>query len=144
MLEFEGHHPSCSNFPEPNKNPKNYFCAACAGLLVGAVSCPHWMQFLFFCRIFFLRVQNPWILVAGNTGMLLGLFQYKFAGYVKLAVNAFFVLSSSAILITVDKVGKSLIIDLYAFGLIVFILSTRIALSERNNKRTCNQCKQCF
>ncbi len=144
MLEFEGHHPSCSKFsPNRIKIRKTILCAACGGLLVGALGALIGAILYFFVGYSFLG-PDPWVLVAGYTGMFLGLFQYKFAGYVKLAVNAFFVLSSSAILITVDKVGKSLIIDLYAFGLIVLILSTRIALSERNNKRTCNQCKQCF
>ncbi len=144
MLEFRGHHPSCSRFSANRiKIRKTIFCAACGGLLIGATVAFVGAILYFFLGYSFLS-SDPWIFAVGNIGMLLGLFQYKFAGYVKLAVNALFVICSFVMLNTVDLVSNSLIVDLYALGLIVLFLYTRILLSERNNERTCCECKQCF
>jgi len=76
--------------------------------------------------------------------MLLGLAQIKVAGFVKATLNAVFVVGSFATLAAADAVGKSLFVDLYAVGLILFFLWFRISLSEWNNKRTCRRCLLCF
>jgi hypothetical protein len=142
-VEFSGHHPDCSAFSANRiKIRKTILCAACGGLLFGAIVALTGSFFYFFSGYTF-SGSNPWILLVSNAGMLLGLFQYKFAGYVKLAVNAFFVICSFVTLVVADQLGKSLLIDLYVFGLIVFLLATRILLSENNNRKTCRQCKQC-
>ena len=144
MLRFIGHHPACSKFSVNQiEIRKTVLCAACSGLLVGAVVALVGAIFYFFIGYTFLWL-DPWILVVSNAGMLLGLFQFKFARYVKLGVNASFVFGSFITLVIADQLGKSLFIDLYVFGLIVFFLATRIRLSEFYNKRTCRQCKQCF
>jgi hypothetical protein len=143
-VEFRGHHPDCSEFAANRiKIRKTVLCAACSGLLVGAIVALVGAVLYFFVGHNFLW-SDPRILVISNAGMLLGLFQYKFAGYVKVAVNALFVLCSFVTLVMADLLGKSLLIDLYVLGLIVFFLATRIRLSENNNEKTCRRCKLCF
>ena len=143
-IKYNGHHPECSKFSANRiKIRKTVLCAACSGLLIGAVVVLVGAVFYFFIVHNFFWL-DPRILVVSNAGMLLGLFQFKFAGYLKLAMNTLFVLCSFVTLVIADLLGKSLFIDLFVLGLIVFFLATRILLSEFYNKNTCRQCKQCF
>ena len=143
-VQFRGHHPDCSKFSMNRVKIRNtVLCAACSGLLVGGIVALVGAVLYFFVGYNFLP-SDPWMLIMSNAGMLLGLFQFKFAGYVKLTVNALFVSCSFVTLAMADLVGKSLLIDLYVLGLIIFFLATRILLSEFCNKRTCSNCKQCF
>jgi hypothetical protein len=81
--------------------------------------------------------------VMGEIGLGLGLIQIKVAGSVKAFLNAVFVVGSFATLATVDEIGKSLFLDLYILGLILYLLWFRISLSEWNNTRTCRNCQKC-
>jgi hypothetical protein len=142
-VQLNGHHPDCSKFSANRIKIRNtVLCAACSGLLVGAAIALAGAASYFFFGYDFLR-SDPWILVVSNAGLLMGLFQFRFAGFAKLAVNTLFVVCSLVTLVVADLLGKSLIIDLYVWGLIIFMLTTRILLSEWNNKRTCSKCKQC-
>ena len=76
--------------------------------------------------------------------MLLGLAQIKVGGYIKMAVNALFVVGSFISLVAADLAGQSLLVDAYVLGLIVFMLWLRILLSEWNNKRICVACGRCI
>ena len=76
--------------------------------------------------------------------MVIGLAQIWFGGYVKLVANAMFVVGSFLTLIVVDGLGQNILVDLYVVGLIVFLLWTRIMLSEWNNKRICVLCGWCI
>ena len=142
-IRFRGHHPDCEKFSANRiEIRKTVLCSSCAGLLVGAMSTFVGNLFYYFVG-FVLIPADPRILLVSNAGMLIGLIQFKFGNYLKLIVNALFVLSSFLTLITVDLLSKNLLIDLYVLGLIVFLLLTRIALSEWNNKRICAKCEAC-
>jgi hypothetical protein len=142
-LQLIGHHPDCSKFSANRiKIRDEVLCAACSGLLVGAVIALVSAVFYFFLGFDFLW-SDMRILIASDAGLLLGLFQFRFAGGVKLTVNALFVVCSLVTLVEADLLSKSLFIDLYVLGLIIFMLSARILLSEWNNKRTCSECRQC-
>ncbi len=80
----------------------------------------------------------------GEALMLVGLAQIKMRGYVKMAVNALFVVGSGISLVAADLAAQSLLVDVYVLGLIVFMLSFRILLSEWNNKKTCVVCGRCI
>jgi hypothetical protein len=84
-----------------------------------------------------------WVLAGGEVLLLLGLAQIKMRGYVKMAVNALFVVGSCISLVVVDLAAQSLLVDGYVLGLIVFMLWFRILLSEWNNKETCVACGRC-
>jgi hypothetical protein len=142
-LIFEGHHPNCRKF---NGNRINVcgstFCAACAGLFVGAILGLTGIVLYFFFGFAF-QVSGLGLLSIGIVAMLLGLVQFVFRGYVKLVASSLFVVGSFLMLISADLIGGRLFIDLYVLGLIVFLLLTRIMLSEWTNRKTCLECGNC-
>ena len=143
-LRIRGHHPDCHNYSGNRiEVGGRVFCAACSGLLVGAIIALIGTAIHFFVGLN-LAGGDVWLLGLGEIGMLLGLAQIKVAGFVKATLNAVFVAGSFATLAAADAVGKSLFVDLYAVGLILFLLWFRISLSEWNNKRTCRRCLLCF
>ncbi len=142
-MHFSGHHPDCEAFSGNRITiQKVVLCAACTGMLVGAVVALIGTLFYFFVGFVPLPAA-PAIFFVGYGGLLLGLVQFKFGGWIKLMVNALFVLGSFIILVTADALGKSFLIDLYVLGLILFLLLARILFSEWNNKRICFRCEGC-
>jgi hypothetical protein len=142
-IPFKAHHPNCEKyFPNRIQIRKTTLCASCAGLLAGALAALTGTVLYFFAGTISLPADYR-ILWISNFMMLIGLFQFKLGGYLKLIVNAFFVFSSFITLTMVDLLGKNLLIDAYALCLIVFLLLTRISFSEWNNKKICAQCNAC-
>jgi len=143
-LRIEGHHPSCQSFSANRITVwGRVFCAACSGLLVGAAFALVGAIIYFFGGLD-LAWGGIWLVVLGEIGMVLGLAQISAGGFVKVILNAVFVVGSFVTLAAVDAVGKSLFVDLYVVGLILFLLWFRISLSEWNNRRTCRKCQSCF
>ena len=142
-VQFKGHHPECKEFSANRITiGGSVFCAACSGLLVGAIVAIAGAV-LFSLGFIDFGTRNLWVLVAGEVLMLVGLAQIKMRGFVKMAVNALFVVGSYISLVGADLAGQSLLIDAYVLGLIVFMLWFRILLSEWNNKRICLACERC-
>jgi hypothetical protein len=143
-VRISGHHPECQNF-SGNRIIINgrTLCAACSGLLVGAVIALVGSALQFFIGITVISA-SVWLLALGEIGMVLGLFQIQFAGYAKVLVNVVFVAGSFVVLAEADVLGGSLLVDLYVLGLIGFLLWLRILLSEWNNRRICMSCQACF
>ena len=142
-IQFKGHHPDCEKFSGNRVTIRGaVFCAACSGLLIGATVAMVGIV-LFSLGFFDLRTGSLWVLGVGEVLMLVGLAQIKMSGYVKMAVNALFVVGSFISLIVADLVGQSLLVDAYVLGLIVFMLWFRILLSEWNNKQICVACGRC-
>ncbi len=143
LIQFKGHHPDCERFSANRITIRNsVFCAACSGLLVGAIAALVGI-FLFCLGFFDLETGNLCLLAIGGVLMLVGLVQIKMNGFVKMVVNALFVVGSCMTLIVADLVGQNLLVDAYVLGLIVFMLWFRIFLSEWNNKRNCAACGRC-
>ncbi len=143
VVEFKGHHPDCKEFLGNRITVRvSVFCAACSGLLIGAIIAIVGIA-LFSLGFFNFVSRNLWVLAFGEVLMLVGLAQIKMHGYVKLTANALLVVGSSICLIVADMVGQSLLVDAFMLGMIVFILWFRISLSEWNNKRTCMKCGRC-
>jgi len=143
-LRIEGHHPDCKNFSKNRLKVRGRsFCAACTGLLVGTIIALLGAIFYFFGGLNMIS-GGIWLVLLGEIGMALGLIQIKVAGSVKAFLNAAFVVGSFATLATVDEMGKSLFLDLYVIGLILYLLWFRISLSEWSNTRTCRNCQMCF
>ena len=142
-MRFRGHHPDCEAFSGNRVTiQKVVLCAACTGMLFGAVVALIGTLFYFFVGFVPLPAA-PAILFVGYGGLLLGLVQFKFGCWLKLMFNALFVLGSFIVLVTADVLGKSFVIDLYVLGLILFLLLARILFSEWNNKRICSKCEGC-
>jgi hypothetical protein len=142
-MQFKGHHPDCEKFSGNRITIRgSVFCAACSGLLIGAIAAMVGVV-LFSSDFFSLGIVNFWVLATGEVLMLVGLAQVKMGGYVKMLVNALFVVGSFITLVAADLAGQNLLVDAYVLGLIVFMLWFRILLSEWNNKQTCLACGHC-
>jgi hypothetical protein len=143
-VAIRGHHPDCEGFIVNRvKIRGRVFCASCSGLLIGAIVALA-MAVLFSLGVFSLGHDSLLIFPVGAALMLLGLAQIWLKGYVKLAVNALFVVGSSIMIIIIDSVAKNLLLDAYVLGLIVFLLWLRILFSEWHNKKTCLDCGRCL
>ncbi len=143
-VQMKGHHPDCQNYSGNRiKVGKRVFCAACSGLLIGAIIVLIGSILYFFVGLN-VAWGSVWLVGLGEVCMLLGLAQIKFTGYVKAILNALFIVGSFVTLVETDLLGKSVLVDLYVLGLIGFLLSLRILLSEWNNNRTCHACQACF
>lgn len=143
-VQLKGHHPDCERFsPNRIKIRSSVFCAACSGLLMGAIAAMV-VIVLFSLGFFGLGSGRVWVLGIGEFLMLAGLAQVKMKSFVKMTMNALFVVGSSLSLVAADLVGQSLLVDAYVLGLIVFMLWLRILLSEWNNKKTCAACGHCI
>jgi hypothetical protein len=141
---IKGHHPNCQNFSGNRiRVGRRTFCAACSGLLIGGIIALTGGAFYFFAGLG-AALSSIWLLIAGEIMMVLGLAQIKFARYSKMIVNTIFVVGSLVTLIESDLLGKSVIVDGYVLGLIVFLLCVRILISEWNNQRICQTCYSCF
>ena len=143
-VRIRGHHPDCQNYSGNRiRVGRRVFCAACSGLFVGAI-----IALVGAASHFFVGLDvawgSMWMLALGELWMLLGLAQIRFAGYTKAFVNVVFVVGSFVTLVEIDMVSENLLIDLYALGLIAFMLWVRILLSEWNNRRICQTCRLCF
>jgi len=143
-VQIKGHHPDCQNYSKNKiKIGERVFCAACSGLVVGAIIALVGTTFYFFVGVNSV-LDSIWLLVLGEIGMSLGLAQIWAAGFDKVILNVVFVVSSFITLAAVDAIGKSFFVDLYALALILFLLWFRISLSEWNNRQTCSKCQLCF
>ena len=143
-IEIRGHHPDCKNYSANRiEVGGRAICAACSGLFIGAITALIGAASHFFIGLNVVW-SSLWLLVLGEIWMLLGLIQIKFAGYAKMIANVIFVIGSFVTLVETDSLGGSILVDLYALGLIVFMLWFRIMLSEWNNDRICQTCQLCF
>lgn len=132
------HHPDCEGFLAHVVCIKGRVrCAACTGLLLGAVIALIG-DFYFFSG---LQIENARFLsLIGVVGVLIGFLQLRFTGYVRLASNSLFVLGASFCLVGIDQVSQSVAIDLFSVMLIVFWILTRIQLSQWDHSRICDNC----
>jgi hypothetical protein len=141
---IKGHHPNCQSFSGNRiRIGTGFFCAACSGLLVGAIIALAGADLYFFAGLS-AGLGSVWLVLLGEILMLLGLAQIRFVGYVKVVINAVFVVGSAITLVETDMLSASILLDLYVLGLIVLLLWLRILLSEWNNRRICQTCGSCF
>ncbi len=136
----KGHHPRCQKFySHVIKIRDRILCAACTGLLVGALLAIAGTILYFFLG---LGINESLLSVSvGTFGILIGFFQLKFRGFARSILNVCFVVGSFLILAGIDRLVQSVIIDLFVTLLIIFWLFTRIQLSHWDHERTCNRCK---
>ena len=138
---MKGHHPSCENFAFHTFSIKSkVFCAACSGLFVGGLVTM--IGSFFYFLVNWIAVENGILFVIfGTFGVGFGLVQHWFKSLIRLSLNFVFVLGSFFILIGIDEIIQSLIIDLFVISLILFWLFTRISLSHWDHERICSNCR---
>jgi peptidoglycan/LPS O-acetylase OafA/YrhL len=138
---LRGHHPTCGKYSAHIFRIRDrIFCAACVGLLLGGLLALAGTVIYFFCELW-LSNTGVLIVLLGVVGVIFGLFQFKVNGLFRLFANICFVIGALLILIGIDAVVHSLFFDLFVICLIVFLLSTRIALSQWDHEAICSSCK---
>lgn len=140
-IDFKGHHPNCGKFEIHTVHlmGKEY-CAACTGLALGAFIVLAGTLFYFFIGCNIMEKFGLWAIFAGQIGVTLGLFQFKFRSFIRMALNAIFVIACFLILAGTDSVAGNLLLDLYVPGLILYWLFTRILLSKWDHMQICSEC----
>lgn len=139
-IGMKGHHPSCGKFNSHTFSIKNrIFCAACVGLFIGGITTIVG-SFFYFLTNWIVIENGTFFVILGILGVGVGLFQQWFRRFIRLLLNFVFVLGSFFILIGIDKLIHSLIIDLFIISLIFFWLFTRISLSQWDHERICSSC----
>ncbi|MGB9684695.1 MAG: hypothetical protein ACPL1Z_07190 [Candidatus Bathyarchaeales archaeon] len=140
-ISFRGHHPDCGKFAAHLIHVKGrVFCAACTGLLLGALFVLAGTVLYFFINWNFLGLHGLWAVFVGQVGVALGLFQFKFRGFTRSVLNAFFVIACFLILAGVDTFAENVLFDLYLICLTIFWLFTRILTSQWNHLQICRAC----
>jgi hypothetical protein len=140
-IHFKGHHPDCGNFrAHLLKLNGQVLCAACTGLLIGGILVLAGTVLYFFAEWNLLGQFGLGAVLAGQAGVALGFFQFKFRGFVRSALNAFFVIACFLMLVGVDSLAENVLLDLYVIGLIIFWLFTRILISQRDHLQICRPC----
>jgi hypothetical protein len=140
-VALKGHHPDCGRFSmHVVRVDRHVFCAACTGLFLGALVSVLGAAFYFFGEWHIEGVSLPAVFI-GIVGVILGFLQLKFGGFVRLMLNACFVLGTFLVLAGVDELRQSLFADLFLIALIVFWLFSRIVLSQWDHWRICQGCK---
>lgn len=135
------HHPDCEGFSgHVIKIRGHRLCAACTGLLLGALIALIGTAFYFFGGGH-AEGSGLQIVLIGAVGIVLGFFQLKFRSFARLTLNVFFVLGAFLILVGIDEITESLFIDLFLVALIVFWILTRIQLSQWDHQRICSSCE---
>jgi hypothetical protein len=143
-IHSASHHPDCEKFSAHVIRVSNRtLCAACTGLLLGAIIALVGTVFYFFDGWHVEGVSFPAVLT-GAVGIVLGFLQLKFRGFIRLTLNMFFVLGAFLILVGIDELTESLFVDFFLAALIVFWILTRIQLSQWDHWRICSNCEsQC-
>jgi hypothetical protein len=141
QIRAASHHPDCGKFSAHVIHVRKHaLCAACTGLLLGAIIALAGTAFYFFSGWNVEEVSFQAVLI-GIVGIVFGFLQLKFIGFVRLILNMFFVLGAFLILIGIDELTESLFADLFLAALIVFWILTRIQLSQWDHWRICSDCE---
>jgi hypothetical protein len=140
QMHVEGHHPDCHRFSAHVLHVgRRTICAACAGLFIGAVAAIATASFYFFGD-WVIAPTNPLAMLVGQMGLVSGLVQFKFRGCIRLVANAFFVIGALLCLVAADALAGSLLVDIFAVALILFLILTRIMISRWDHWRICLEC----
>ncbi|NWG11705.1 hypothetical protein HXY33_08200 [Candidatus Bathyarchaeota archaeon] len=136
----KGHHLDCGKFSSHTITLRGHvLCVACTGLFLGAIAAIIGAVAYFFAGLDIEQFGLPSIAI-GIGFIALGFTQFRFSGYVRLLLNAFFVIGAFSILTGADAFMKNLFIDFYLLSLMVLWVLTRILLSEWDHSRICRFC----
>ncbi|MCK4424508.1 hypothetical protein KAU93_02390 [Candidatus Bathyarchaeota archaeon] len=145
LVLTHGHHPECKCFLHHEfKVGEKTFCVACMGLLFGALASFFGTAIYFFSGWTVGENCTLWV-VFGVLGVALGLLQYVCFDVrwrlFRFCSNALFIFGMFLLLIVIDAIAQSLLLNFLLISLCVFWLSTRILLSKRIHKRIYRTCK---
>ena len=140
-----GHHPPCHRFRAHEfRLYEKSFCAGCIGLLAGAFCVFIGAALYFFVGCTIGQSAYPLFIVPGILGVLVPLLQFHMINVqhtaVRLVINSFFVLGTFLILVGLDLLLNSFILDLLVILFSLLWLYTKISLSNWDHERICSLC----
>ncbi|MFX1563280.1 MAG: hypothetical protein ACFFDP_08225 [Promethearchaeota archaeon] len=141
-----GHHPTCGHYStHVLQLGSTILCTGCTGLVIGGL-----IALVGSALFFFLGWTLPLIFVFYWFGFLcvvVGLLQhflYKalkvLSGFVRIIVNAFFVIGVFFLLVTTVEITQFFALEVYLLLLIVYWIFTRIMMSKREHHLVCTEC----
>jgi len=138
--ETKGHHSDCEEYSSHVvRLGSQTLCAACSGLVVGALAAVGVSFFYFFGEWQFLGSGFS-VVCLGSVLLALGFAQFRFRGVVRLLSNALFVFGALLALIGIDSSAHDFFLDVLVLALIVFWIMTRVLISQWDHWRTCENC----
>ena len=144
-VKLRGHHPTCGTF---SSHVFSYggrvYCAGCMGLVTGAILAV-FGDFLYSFMSMDIGGGSTLVFWLGFVGVVCGLLQYSFPvdrSDVHFFLNVMFVLGAFFLLVGVNEVAGSLVLNLYFLALTIFWIVTRVALSQAEHRRMCSSCNR--
>lgn len=139
-IRATSHHPDCEKFSAHVVRINTHvLCAACTGLLFGSIIAIVGALTYFFIE-WYIETTAFTLVFIGVVAVILGFFQLRFKGFIRLILNMFFVFGAFLILVGVDELIRSLFVDFFVEAFIVFWIFTRIQLSLWDHRRICSNC----
>jgi len=140
--KLEGHHPTCQSFSSHVLKVKGKpYCAGCTGLVLGAtVSIAGSLLDIFNL----IRIEHGTaIFWLGTIAVVFGLFQYSMSSggaVLHTVLNVSFVSGAFLLVVVVIEVSRNPFIEMFALFLSVFLIISRITLSQLEHDRICSHC----
>ncbi len=144
IVGHAGHHPVCGNFSSHTISfGENIYCAGCTGLIAGAIISVigSLIYVLFELNLGGVSQLLFW---TGFIWVILGLIQHSIRDVggvvVHLLLNILFVVGAFFLLVAVDVITASFVLELYLFGLIFYWIFARTKLSQLEHGKICARC----
>jgi hypothetical protein len=139
-VSSRGHHPDCGRFSAHTVRFRGTsHCAACTGLFIGSVIAMSLTVLYFFFGLNAGAISLPAILI-GQSGLVLGLVQFKLKNWIRLIANTLFVMGGFLMMVGIDQLLRSVFVDVYLTGLVVVWILTRVMISQWDHYRVCLRC----
>jgi hypothetical protein len=142
---WSGHHPTCGCYATHVLHIRGKtYCAGCIGLLTGALlaivgSVAYSLQI-----ISVVEEATPLFWV-GSFSVSLGLLQYArplmMNGWIHYLLNTIFVSGAFLLLVGVIEINGTLFVETYFLAMLLFWILARVALSNVEHQRICQQCE---
>jgi len=143
-VRYVGHHPVCGNFSSHTISfGKNVYCGGCTGLILGAIISVigSLIYVLFELNLGGVSQLLFW---TGFIWVILGLIQHSIRNLggvvVHLLLNVLFVVGAFFLLVAIDVITESFVLELYLFGLIFYWIFARTKLSQLEHGKICATC----
>ncbi len=138
---YLGHHPDCGAFTTHVINYNGHsFCSGCAGLIIGSIlAIIYTLLSLFFYELF----SASSIFWVGVTFTILGIFQHtidKDSPVIHATLNVLLVIGVAFARTAAHAINGAAIVDFYAIAFSLYIILTRIELSQNDHLMICKAC----